>query len=370
MANDFSMGATEGILTPPHPERSYWKNLWKRVWKRVQKKWPESYSEWADRPLERYGYSYFDHLCSEFEILDSRTQPGNTAANELALERASRIYKKKDRGPITMGDLYAFEMAILQLQPKERLCRRAFSLRAKYHDIASQRAYEDYLASSPPSPPERPDDTNIIPLREDLENILGEFHWMYTITPAREELRKTISASLSGWAAITILAIAALAFLYYILVADSLPVLAAVLIMGVLGAYVSVQRRLQRSSTEGDPIVGILELEKSRLSLIFMALASGAIFAALLYLMFIADLMQGTLFPVIQVSSPRRQTGATTMFAQFAAFFASFGPATVADLAKLLVWSFIAGFAERLVPDALDRLGTAKLTSTEVKAGT
>jgi hypothetical protein len=37
-------------------------------------------------------------------------------------------------------------------------------------------------------------------------------------------------------------------------------------------------------------------------------------------------------------------------------------PATSADFAKLMVWSFVAGFAERLVPDTLSRFveqGTA-----------
>jgi hypothetical protein len=44
-----------------------------------------------------------------------------------------------------------------------------------------------------------------------------------------------------------------------------------------------------------------------------------------------------------------------------ATFLRSAGPATGADLAKLTVWSFIAGFAERFVPDVLSRLASSNV---------
>jgi hypothetical protein len=42
----------------------------------------------------------------------------------------------------------------------------------------------------------------------------------------------------------------------------------------------------------------------------------------------------------------------------FTSFLTDTGPASGADFALLIVWSFIAGFAERLVPDTLNRLVT------------
>ena len=44
------------------------------------------------------------------------------------------------------------------------------------------------------------------------------------------------------------------------------------------------------------------------------------------------------------------------------------GPATGTDFGKLLVWAFLAGFAERLVPDLLDRLRNNSKNSTDKKA--
>jgi hypothetical protein len=37
----------------------------------------------------------------------------------------------------------------------------------------------------------------------------------------------------------------------------------------------------------------------------------------------------------------------------------AYQPAGVADVAKLLAWAFVAGFAERLLPDTLNQLAGA-----------
>lgn len=64
----------------------------------------------------------------------------------------------------------------------------------------------------------------------------------------------------------------------------------------------------------------------------------GAIFATLLFLTFIGGLVQGSLFP---------------RFGGDGWFDVLFRPS---DWARLMVWSFIAGFSERFVPDLLNNL--------------
>jgi hypothetical protein len=96
------------------------------------------------------------------------------------------------------------------------------------------------------------------------------------------------------------------------------------LFFGALGSTVSFMSR-------AEPV------EVSRRSIVAAQLL-GAIFALMLSLMFIGGLVQGSLFP-------------------------SFGGSRWIELvfdvpswAKLMVWSFIAGFSERFVPDLLTRM--------------
>jgi hypothetical protein len=78
---------------------------------------------------------------------------------------------------------------------------------------------------------------------------------------------------------------------------------------------------------------------------------SGAIFAAILYMLFTGTFLTGNVFPEIATPAEKLKDALP-----FGAFATSTGPATGIDFSKLLVWSFIAGFAERLVPDALSRI--------------
>jgi hypothetical protein len=74
----------------------------------------------------------------------------------------------------------------------------------------------------------------------------------------------------------------------------------------------------------------------------------GGIAAAVLYLIFQAHLLQGTLFPTIDCVAAQKQCPG------LGALLENYGPKESADFAKAILWGFIAGFAERLVPDLLE----------------
>jgi hypothetical protein len=123
----------------------------------------------------------------------------------------------------------------------------------------------------------------------------------------------------------------------------------AAILTGALGAFFSALSRLY--NFEGLPKVLTLEELQAlpQLHLIVYSLAPavvGAISAMVLYAIFAAELIKGDLFPAFSCDGPGKCD-------TFASLFDIWNPDQAKDYAKVLVWSFIAGFAERLVPNAL-----------------
>lgn len=74
-----------------------------------------------------------------------------------------------------------------------------------------------------------------------------------------------------------------------------------------------------------------------------------AILALALYMMFVAGLISGDIFPKF-VHATVEQGGAYTNMKDFAT---KVDPESFKDVAKILVWSFIAGYSERFVPNLI-----------------
>jgi hypothetical protein len=186
------------------------------------------------------------------------------------------------------------------------------------------------------------------------------------------------------------------------------PIVGSVAFAGIVGGCVSMLQRIQSAPSEGDALFNLAALTNGWRGLSLSPLYGG-IFASLLFILFAAGLLQGSAFPKIETgpsaevahkeepaptSTPSGTPAATSSNSQPADttvnhvlvsnaanessqpaqsskqakaaskpgvlkitdFLRDTGPKDGAAFALLMIWSFIAGFAERLVPDTLNRL--------------
>lgn len=80
------------------------------------------------------------------------------------------------------------------------------------------------------------------------------------------------------------------------------------------------------------------------------------VFGFMLYALFLSGLMQGPLFPEFQYL---KHPFTTVQF-----LFQTVHPLTQLDAAKSLIWAFIAGFSEMMVPNILDKIAVDAEKST------
>ncbi|HXN71352.1 MAG TPA: hypothetical protein VN861_02230 [Candidatus Acidoferrales bacterium] len=353
--------------------------------------------------LSEEGQTYFNQILTEYQLQVPSQSPGS---DELAIRNIADQIAAKPPELRTWGDLFGLEIAVVKLQSEECLRRGAWAIRSKYKDLVGEKVYDAYQTSNPPDPKTG----DIDQLRCDTLQILGEFHWAYAFAPLREKIRSALMKQV--FLITTVLVVVALmiaAVGYFPRMSGlfgqkplQIPVLAVVIALGMIGGYMSLQQRIESVPSTGDPIVNIAELSNSQFSL-YLAPISGAVFAVLLYIIFIAGLLTGPLFPKVYTPircaeaknekgganhqmplvppgksggadatansdlnqvAPARQTSEDiqseskdcSAAVEFSQFLTTTGPDSGTSYAMLLVWCFIAGFAERFVPDTIDRL--------------
>lgn len=227
-------------------------------------------------------------------------------------------------------------------------------------------------------------------LRADVLYLLSKFYLYYTMLPMREQVREHLMAhTIRVTVGILVLVVVMMALTVggtRLVTGDafigSFAITAgAVVLAGIIGGCISMLQRIQNAPVEGDVWFNLAALS-NRWRVLSLSPVYGAVFAWLLFVLFAAGILQGPAFPkIVTVTSdtninklPQTQSGdaassananttptplltATqrTGIVQFKDLLRQTGPADGVSFALLLIWSFIAGFAERLVPDILNR---------------
>lgn len=288
--------------------------------------------------LPSYGKAYLDLLIGEFNSL--RDICTDDKAKKLAQELVDNA-KKGDK--MTWGDAYMLDTAIAQMLPTEYLHQRAWCLEAKYKDaVGNADAYNEFMKSESAHLIKETDDH----LRARVHNMIRELYRLYTVISCRGDMREAISKRALTTLLIVLAVMAVvLALDYFRGSLHYIDVWCMVFAAGATGGLISLQRRLQSLPSYGESLSDLVELT-GRMSVRFTPIIGG-VFAIVLFLIFASSLASGTLFPTLP---PRANVS------DFKTFIEHLQPENTLEWGKLLVWSFIAGFAERFVPDTLDRL--------------
>ncbi|MGB3472774.1 MAG: hypothetical protein WBA51_18305 [Erythrobacter sp.] len=116
---------------------------------------------------------------------------------------------------------------------------------------------------------------------------------------------------------------------------------------GIIGGFVSIQQRVKNISDEE------LVLISGSWFQILLIPIFGAIFALVLYCIFLTQIATLDMFPKM-VFPEIPETGPDEAY--IVKILQETYPASGQDLAKIVFWSFVAGFAERFVPQIITKM--------------
>ena len=241
---------------------------------------------------QAFAQKYFTLLVGQYKTMSTTVVD---PAARLEADRVVEIPVEK----ISWEQIYRLELAMLKLEPKESLCRKAWILREEYQEVASPTEYAQYLASK--LPVADPATVNEAALRADLVKIQEELNWAYIILWVYEEFRSKLTRR------IVIMALCAgVVFGVFLQLANwnlwgelpewSKPTLLTVAFAGMIGGFISTLRRIQTTKLDWNSDLSLIELEKGQGS-IYISPFLGAVFAIVLYVLFASGLLKGALFP-------------------------------------------------------------------------
>jgi hypothetical protein len=293
----------------------------------------------ADAPLSRSGRAYLLIAIDQYRNFPSLTLDPTAAAAAAKIVDAAEATD----GNLIWNDLFHFEQFLIRLAPPEQITAWAFDIRERCKNVIGADAYA----------------ARFKPIESDLKNgytaalrvellVLEETrHRAYVRFAGQERAREQFSTRVQLWATIALVVLAAATGLG--IIGGTYPTALMIVLAGAIGALFSLLQRVQKVPAEADGIKNLVAIEAARRDM-FIAPLSGMIGALVLYMLFAGAFVTGALFPTIATGADSK-TGYRMID-----FLVHTGPADALAAAKLILWSFLAGFSERLVPDAIDRV--------------
>ena len=265
----------------------------------------------------------------------------------------------KRRDPITAGEILLLEAAIIQrITCKHELAMRLLISRELLSSLLSPESYSQivpyFVQIAKPSHTSSEDKEDALSaLQGEARAISSRLCRRVGGLPAVEEIRTQVGMNICAWTMLIVLMAVLLNFTI------SGPFVLVMGAWGALGAMVSTIERLYKADLLYEPLKMAITLSGGRFPL-YLSPFLGMIFAIVLYVLFRSDLLAGHIFPKVQC------TAVAPLFPQLHGTFLDFGPFrppkdcaeinASTELCKMFLWGFLAGWAERMVPDALNKL--------------
>ncbi|MBV9646903.1 MAG: hypothetical protein JO043_05525 [Candidatus Eremiobacteraeota bacterium] len=245
---------------------------------------------------------------------------------------------------IWWSDMALAEICLLRFADDSEIRSKLGSWRRRLHEVIGDNRFGQYIANAPnlAAPTTTPAD-----VRADLMECIRSVYYFYALYGLSSRSRSEVTKYLFKvcLAIIGIQLLIALLFSWHsggraiINVPGNVRTIIEYLIatsaMAVLGSAVSVQRRLQDPSVDVDPVYRYIQTRSDRFGVAFVSPVFGALFGLIVYALVASKLVSTSV--VNFNKSP-------------------FIPDGISDAGIVLIFGFIAGFAEQLVPDALTRI--------------
>ncbi|GAC1303065.1 MAG: hypothetical protein NVSMB19_12840 [Vulcanimicrobiaceae bacterium] len=268
--------------------------------------------------------------------------PGQHAGADREIDCIKGRLKADD---VKWSDLGEAELCTIELVGDADVRARLASWRRRMHEIIGDARYASYIATAPDP---NAATTSSPMLRADLAECISTVNYFYGAYGVAASSRALVTMSLLWWAAAVLCVLGALALLipqaprfHIVLPGTALEYLLATSAAAVVGSVVSVQRRLQNPKVDVDPFYRYIQTNADQLGIAVVSVLFGAILGFAIYALLVSGLIEGPAFPKFDPN-----TGI---------------PSGPKQIALLIVYGFLAGFAEQLVPDALTRIAARTL---------
>jgi hypothetical protein len=309
---------------------------------------------WGDEAVRKnFETDYLHNIAHQYESELTYSRQHSSGNPQREKPESESDATATDTGGAKRTNLYRIEAELLRHLGDHELKLRIAALRDVLTDLMTKESYAALAATFLKLDSEDNHDL----LLQEAQYLVARVHRRYVAIPAVEILRADLARKLIFYLVVMFAISAAIVGAFHQTVGDTaLGVLCSVALAGACGASVSTIMRLYAIDPRYEPGNTWLSIMRGK-STILVAPLLGVVFAVVFLLLIRGNLISGQLFPDFK-------SGPISNLHPFSEIIScnekEHGDCVgaIGDYAKLIVWGFLAGWAERMVPEVLDRLTT------------